>query len=95
MTFPGAAAAGAVELVAERGYEATTLGDIARPGGRGRGLVSYYFPGKRQLLQSAVHRLMHRTLQDALEREPHSEGGRERLARPSTPSWAGPGPNAC
>ncbi|CAM5490084.1 TetR/AcrR family transcriptional regulator OS=Streptomyces alboniger OX=132473 GN=CP975_04400 PE=4 SV=1 [Streptomyces alboniger] len=70
-----------VELVAERGYEATTLGDIADRAGAARGLVSYYFPGKRQLLQSAVHRLMHRTLEAALEREPGTPDGRERLAR--------------
>jgi AcrR family transcriptional regulator len=70
-----------VELVAERGYEATTLADIADRAGSARGLVSYYFPGKRQLLQSAVHRLMHRTLEDALEREPHTDDGRELLAR--------------
>ncbi|OKK17540.1 TetR family transcriptional regulator [Streptomyces sp. CB00455] len=74
----------AVELVAERGYEATTLGDIADRAGAARGLVSYYFPGKRHLLQSAVHRLMHLTLQAALEREPLPCGesaGAERLAR--------------
>ncbi|MGW5398237.1 TetR/AcrR family transcriptional regulator [Streptomyces sp. NPDC003952] len=73
-----------VELVAERGFEATTLGDIADRAGAARGLVSYYFPGKRQLLQSAVHRLMHLTLAAALERQPRPEGpdaGRERLAR--------------
>ncbi|MFD5124984.1 TetR/AcrR family transcriptional regulator [Streptomyces sp. NPDC058385] len=70
-----------VELVGERGYDATTLGDIADRAGSARGLVSYYFPGKRQLLQSAVHRLMHRTLEAALEREPHTEDGPERLAR--------------
>ncbi|MBW5484716.1 TetR/AcrR family transcriptional regulator [Streptomyces bambusae] len=73
-----------VDLVAERGYEATTLGDIADRAGAARGLVSYYFPGKRHLLQSAVHRLMHRTLQEALEREPRPTGedaGRELLAR--------------
>ncbi|OEJ30818.1 TetR/AcrR family transcriptional regulator [Streptomyces subrutilus] len=70
-----------VELVAERGYEATTLGDIADRAGAARGLVSYYFPGKRQLLQSAVHRLMHLTLEAALEREPRGDDGRERLAR--------------
>ncbi|MEU2877470.1 helix-turn-helix domain-containing protein [Streptomyces sp. NPDC007070] len=71
----------AVELVAEHGYEATTLGAIADRAGSARGLVSYYFPGKRQLVQSAVHRLMHRTLEEALEREPRTEDGRERLAR--------------
>ncbi|CAM5415663.1 MULTISPECIES: TetR/AcrR family transcriptional regulator [Streptomyces] len=73
-----------VELVDERGYEATTLGDIACRAGSARGLISYYFPGKRQLLQSAVHRLMHHSLQAALEREPVPTGedaGRERLAR--------------
>ncbi|MEU9736821.1 helix-turn-helix domain-containing protein [Streptomyces sp. NPDC048002] len=71
----------ALELVGERGYEATTLGDIADRAGSARGLVSYYFPGKRQLVQSAVHRLMHRTLEEALEREPRTEDGRERMAR--------------
>ncbi|GAA2218479.1 helix-turn-helix domain-containing protein [Streptomyces nogalater] len=71
----------AVELVGERGFDATTLGDIADRAGSARGLVSYYFPGKRQLVQSAVHRLMHRTLEEALEREPRTEDGRERLAR--------------
>ena len=57
----------AVEVVSEHGYEATTLGDITDRAGSARGLVSYYFPGKRQLVQSAVHRLMHRTLEEALE----------------------------
>ncbi|MFD8372508.1 TetR/AcrR family transcriptional regulator [Streptomyces sp. NPDC059688] len=71
----------AVELVDERGFEATTLGDIADRAGSARGLVSYYFPGKRQLVQSAVHRLMHRTLEEALEREPCADDGPERLAR--------------
>ncbi|MCX3059517.1 TetR/AcrR family transcriptional regulator [Streptomyces beihaiensis] len=73
----------ALELVGERGYDATTLGDIADRAGSARGLVSYYFPGKRQLLQSAVHRLMHRTLEEALDREPRPDAadGDERLAR--------------
>ncbi|MFD5771143.1 TetR/AcrR family transcriptional regulator [Streptomyces sp. NPDC127049] len=73
--------AATVELVGRHGYEATTLGDIAERAGVARGLVSYYFPGKRQLLQSAVHRLMHLTLAEALERAPRTEGGAERLAR--------------
>ncbi|MDQ0603732.1 AcrR family transcriptional regulator [Streptomyces canus] len=71
----------AVELVSEHGYEATTLGDIADRAGSARGLTSYYFPGKRQLVQSAVHRLMHRTLEEALEREPRTDDGKERMAR--------------
>ncbi|ADI05168.1 TetR family transcriptional regulator [Streptomyces bingchenggensis BCW-1] len=74
----------AVELVGERGYEATTLADIADRAGAARGLVSYYFPGKRQLLQTAVHQLMHLELAKGLEREPLPDGddaGREWLAR--------------
>ncbi|WP_165990009.1 TetR/AcrR family transcriptional regulator [Streptomyces sp. YIM 98790] len=74
----------AVELVGERGYEGTTLGDIAGRAGAARGLISYYFPGKRQLLQSAVHRLMRLTVSAALEREPRPTGpgaGPELLAR--------------
>lgn len=63
-----------VELVAEHGYEATTLGAIADRAGTARGLISYYFPGKRQLFQSAVHRLMHLTLAEALGRKPLPEG---------------------
>ncbi|MGH3324202.1 MAG: TetR/AcrR family transcriptional regulator [Streptomyces sp.] len=73
-----------VDLVGERGYEATTLGDIADRAGSARGLISYYFPGKRQLFQSAVHRLMHLTLEAALERAPVPQGpdaGKESLAR--------------
>ncbi|GAA1160289.1 TetR/AcrR family transcriptional regulator [Streptomyces hebeiensis] len=70
-----------VELVAEHGYEATTLADIAHRAGSARGLISYYFPGKRQLLQSAVHRLMHRTLEAALSREPRTRDGQELMAR--------------
>lgn len=73
-----------VDLVGESGYEATTLGDIAERAGSARGLISYYFKGKRELFQSAVHRLMHLTLTDALEREPRPSGpraGQEQLAR--------------
>ncbi|MCX4552580.1 TetR/AcrR family transcriptional regulator [Streptomyces sp. NBC_01500] len=70
-----------VDLVSERGYEATTLADIADRAGSARGLVSYYFPGKRHLLQSAVHRLMHSTLTAAVERAPRTGDGRELLAR--------------
>ncbi|MEV6006733.1 TetR/AcrR family transcriptional regulator [Streptomyces sp. NPDC051976] len=70
-----------VELVEERGYEATTLADITQRAGSARGLVSYYFAGKRELLQSAVHRLMNLELAAALESEPRTDDGMERMAR--------------
>ncbi len=86
----------AVELVGERGFDATTLGDIADRAGSARGLVSYYFPGKRQLVQSAVHRLMH----PHAGRRPWSGSRRPRTAAsgwpgPSTRSWAWPGTGPC
>jgi AcrR family transcriptional regulator len=67
--------------VEERGYEATTLADITQRAGSARGLVSYYFSGKRALLQSAVHRLMADELAAALESEPRTADGQELLAR--------------
>ncbi|MGW5355516.1 TetR/AcrR family transcriptional regulator [Streptomyces sp. NPDC004031] len=70
-----------VELVEERGYEATTLADITQRAGSARGLVSYYFSGKRALLQSAVHRLMADELAAALEFEPRTADGQQLLAR--------------
>lgn len=70
-----------VELVEERGYEATTLADITKRAGSARGLVSYYFSGKRALLQSAVHRLMNQELAAALDAEPRTADGDELLAR--------------
>jgi AcrR family transcriptional regulator len=56
----------AVELVDRRGFTQVTLADIAERAGVARGLVSYYFPGKRFLLQTAMHRHMHLTLAAAL-----------------------------
>lgn len=70
-----------VELVDAHGYEHTTLGAIAQRAGSARGLISYYFPGKRQLVQSAVHRLMYRELAAALARPPSPANADERLAR--------------
>jgi AcrR family transcriptional regulator len=56
----------AVELIGRRGFNQVTLGDIAERAGVARGLVSYYFPSKRFLLQTAMHRHMQLTLAAAL-----------------------------
>ncbi|MEZ0066184.1 AcrR family transcriptional regulator [Streptacidiphilus sp. MAP12-20] len=55
-----------VELIDQRGFTPVTLADIAERAQVARGLVSYYFPGKRFLLQTAMHRHMHLTLAAAL-----------------------------
>ena len=70
-----------IELVEERGYDATTLADITQRAGSARGLVSYYYSGKRALLQSAVHRLMNQELATALGKEPRADEGPQVLAR--------------
>jgi AcrR family transcriptional regulator len=44
----------ALRSFAERGYEGTTIAQIAERAGVARGLVSYYFPAKEQLLQALL-----------------------------------------
>lgn len=70
-----------VELVDQHGYGRTTLSDIAERAGLARGLVSYYFDGKRLLMQSACHRLMHLELAAALAELPLDACADARLAR--------------
>ncbi len=68
------------ELVDQHGYAQTTLGDIAERAGLARGLVSYYFEGKRLLMQAACHSLMHLELAGALAKLPTGAGADARLA---------------
>lgn len=44
----------AVRLLAERGYPATTIAEIATEAGVSRGLLHYYFKSKEQLLAQVV-----------------------------------------
>ncbi|WP_329561905.1 TetR/AcrR family transcriptional regulator [Kitasatospora sp. NBC_01266] len=69
-----------VELVDQHGYSATTLADIAEQAGLARGLVSYYFEGKRLLMQAATHRFMHLELTAALAELPTGASAQCRLA---------------
>ncbi|MEV6978908.1 TetR family transcriptional regulator [Kitasatospora sp. NPDC093806] len=70
-----------VELVDQQGYAGTTLTDIAERAGLARGLVSYYFDGKRLLMQSATHRLIHQALSAALGGLAPDATPEDRLAR--------------
>jgi AcrR family transcriptional regulator len=56
-------AAGA--LIAERGYHAVRIADIARLVGTSTGAVHYYFPGKNDVLTAALRH----TLERAFERQ--------------------------
>ncbi|MGW2545076.1 TetR/AcrR family transcriptional regulator [Kitasatospora sp. NPDC001574] len=70
-----------VELVDRHGYAGTTLTDIAERAGLARGLLSYYFDGKRLLMQSATHRMMHQELSTALGELAPDATPEARLAR--------------
>src|SRR5437763_14148909 len=65
--------AAASKVLAEKGYEATTLREISREAQAAPGLVHYYFGGKDQLLvevlQAAGQRF-HRRLQRLVENMP-------------------------
>jgi AcrR family transcriptional regulator len=47
----------AIELIAERGYEATTLRDVAKRAGVSVGLLYRYFPGKQAVVLSLYDEL--------------------------------------
>lgn len=48
----------ALMAFAERGYEGATIAQIAERAGVARGLVSYYFPAKEQLLQALLGQVL-------------------------------------
>jgi TetR/AcrR family transcriptional regulator len=50
----------AIELFAERGYEAVSTGSIAKAAGLTQSMVHYYFGTKAALWQAAVERVMRR-----------------------------------
>lgn len=54
-------AAGA--LIAERGYHAVRIADIARAVGTSTGAVHYYFPGKNDVLTAALRHTVDRAFQ--------------------------------
>jgi AcrR family transcriptional regulator len=56
----------ALRLFVERGYRATTMGDIAREMGCTKGLIYHYFPSKAALAnqaRSSSHEIMQRRLE--------------------------------
>jgi AcrR family transcriptional regulator len=48
----------AIETIAEVGYARTSLGRIAARIGISRGLISYHFAGKDELMQEVVHEVL-------------------------------------
>ncbi|WP_232828517.1 TetR/AcrR family transcriptional regulator [Kribbella monticola] len=48
--------AAALEVFAEKGYEAASISDVTERAGVSRGLVTYYFPGKTRLAAELLDR---------------------------------------
>lgn len=53
----------AAQLIAERGYHAVRISDIAKVVGTSTGSVHYYFPGKSDVLTSALHHAIERAFE--------------------------------
>ncbi len=65
--------AAASRVLAEKGYEATTLREISREAQAAPGLVHYYFGGKDQLLVEVLYeagRRFHQRVEDLVEQLP-------------------------
>jgi AcrR family transcriptional regulator len=48
----------AIRTIATRGYSRTTLAEIAREAGISKGVISYHFEGKEELIEEILSRLM-------------------------------------
>lgn len=48
----------AIRTIAERGYAATSFAEIAREAGISKGVISYHFAGKGDLIQAILARLL-------------------------------------
>lgn len=49
----------AIRTIAARGYSQTSLAEIARGAGISKGVISYHFQGKGELVEEILARLMH------------------------------------
>ncbi|MCZ6805437.1 MAG: TetR/AcrR family transcriptional regulator [Deltaproteobacteria bacterium] len=48
----------AIQTIATRGYSQTSLAEIARDAGISKGVISYHFEGKRELVEAILSRLL-------------------------------------
>ncbi len=60
----------AVRLIGERGYEATTLRDVAKRSGVSAGLLYRYFPSKRSVVLALYDQLSDTFARDAIDMAP-------------------------
>lgn len=71
----------AAQLIAERGYHAVRIADIARAVGSSTGAVHYYFPGKDDVLTLALQHGVNRAFERQSEDLRKIDSAYERLLR--------------
>lgn len=50
----------AIDVIAERGYSNASMSEIAKRAGISKGVISYHFAGKRELIEQVVNTVMER-----------------------------------
>lgn len=68
-------------LIAEKGYHAVRVSDIAAACGTSSGAVHYYFPGKQEILEAAMRHCVEQTFKRQHAALRDVEDARERLER--------------
>jgi AcrR family transcriptional regulator len=71
----------AAQLIAERGYHAVRVSDIAAMVGTSTGAVHYYFPGKREVLTTALRHAVDRAFERQSEELKKIDNAHERLLK--------------
>lgn len=71
----------AAQLIAERGYHAVRIADIARAVGSSSGAVHYYFPGKDDVLTLALQHGVNRAFERQSEELRKIDSAHQRLLR--------------
>lgn len=69
----------AIRTIADRGYPRTSLAEIARQAGISKGVISYHFAGKDELVEEILARLLREPAQYVKKRVEAAGGAMERL----------------
>ena len=70
----------AIRTIAARGYAGTSLAGIAREAGISKGVISYHFEGKGELVEEILSRLMREPAEFIKKRVEACEGANEKLS---------------
>lgn len=69
----------ALRLILKKGYDGTTVDDVARLSGVSKGLVSYHYPKKENLFRAVLEKIITKLESDLKTTYESSDSARERL----------------